>query len=197
MSKNKHEHNTQPIENDTPDVEISDVVTEEETSATTAVDEEGAENEILKEQLDQALKTNESMKKDYMFLMAEFDNFKKRTLKEKSELLKNAAESALKGLLPIVDDFERGLDAIKDSSDASAVKEGMTLIYNKLIKYLASNGVKPIESTGAAFDPDMHEAIAMVPAPDEKQRGMVIDTVEKGYTLNDKVIRHAKVAVGQ
>ena len=132
-----------------------------------------------------------------MFLMAEFDNFKKRTLKEKSELLKNAAESTLKGLLPIVDDFERGLNAIKDSSDVSAVKEGMELIYNKLIKYLSSNGVKAIESTGADFDSDLHEAIAMIPAPDESKRGKVIDTVEKGYMLNDKVLRHAKVAVGQ
>ncbi len=192
MSKNKHEHKAQPIENDTPEVEINDVDTTQ-----VSADEEVADNEALKNRLDEAVKANESMKTDYMFLMAEFDNFKKRTLREKSELLRNAAESTLKGLLPIVDDFERGLDAIKDSSDAEAVKEGMVLIYNKLIKYLASNGVKPIESTGAAFDPDLHEAIAMVPIPDEEQHGKVIDTVEKGYTLNDKVIRHAKVAVGQ
>lgn len=165
------------------------------TSSTAAVDE--AVETSLQEQLDNALNANESMKKDYLFLMAEFDNFKKRTLKEKSELLKNAAETTLKGLLPIVDDFERGLDAIKESSDASSVKEGMELIYNKLLKYLATNGVKAIESTGADFDPDFHEAIAMIPTPDESQRGKIIDTVEKGYTLNDKVIRHAKVAVGQ
>ncbi len=157
---------------------------------------ESVEND-LKEQLDKALEANASMKKDYMFLMAEFDNFKKRTLKEKSEILKNAAESTLKGLLPIVDDFERGLDAIKESSDVESVKAGMELIYNKLIKYLSANGVKAIESTGADFDADLHEAIAMIPTPDESQKGKIIDTVEKGYTLNDKVIRHAKVAVGQ
>jgi len=185
---NVKEHIAQPIEKE------SDI---EDTDATTTGTDEHKETEDLKEQLDKALTANESIKKDYLFLMAEFDNFKKRTLKEKGELLKNAAESTLKGLLPIVDDFERGLDAIKDSSDTSTVKEGMTLIYNKLIKYLASNGVKVIESTGSTFDPDLHEAIAMVPVPDDDQRGKVIDTVEKGYTLNDKVIRHAKVAVGQ
>ena len=198
MSKNKHGHNTEPVEND--DIEFTEVNPadnnvdiDDNLEAATERDE----TESLKDQLDKAIEANESMKKDYMFLMAEFDNFKKRTLKEQSELLKNAAESTLKGLLPIVDDFERGLNAIKDSSDVSAVKEGMELIYNKLIKYLSSNGVKAIESTGADFDSDLHEAIAMIPAPDESKRGKVIDTVEKGYMLNDKVLRHAKVAVGQ
>lgn len=157
----------------------------------------GTDYKSLKEQLEKALETNASMKKDYMFLMAEFDNFKKRTLKEKSEILKNAAESTLKGLLPIVDDFERGLDAIKDSTDVDAVKEGMELIYNKLVKYLSANGVKTIESTGKDFDADIHEAVAMIPAPEDSMKGKVIDTVEKGYTLNDKVMRHAKVVVGQ
>lgn len=197
MSNKKAEHDAQNIEKEinTTEVEINDISTNDD--APVQPDNEESGNESLEEQLDEAIKANEAMKKDYLFLMAEFDNFKKRTLKEKSELLKNAAESTLKGLLPIVDDFERGLDAIKDSSDASAVKEGMQLIYNKLIKYLSSNGVKPIESNGAQFDPDMHEAIAMIPAPTEDLRAKVIDTVEKGYTLNDKVIRHAKVAVGQ
>lgn len=197
MSNKKAERDAQDIENDinSTEVEIDDISTDDNTPVQPDNEESG--DKSLEAQLDEAIKTNEAMKKDYMFLMAEFDNFKKRTLKEKSELLKNAAESTLKGLLPIVDDFERGLDAIKDSSDASAVKEGMQLIYNKLIKYLVSNGVKPIESTGAQFDPDIHEAIAMIPAPTEDLRGRVVDTVEKGYTLNDKVIRHAKVAVGQ
>ena len=132
-----------------------------------------------------------------MFLMAELDNFRKRTLRERTELIKNASEKALQGLLPIVDDFERGLDAIHDSSDAEAVKEGMTLIYNKFVKYLADNGVKPMESTGADFNPDIHEAVAMVPADDETPAGKVKDTVQKGYMLNDKVLRHAKVVVAQ
>lgn len=181
------------------DVEITDVNPGDEFTETLddTVTEEQDETEALKDQLDKAQKTCDSMKKDYMFLMAEFDNYKKRTLKEKSEILKNAAESSLKGLLPIVDDFERGLNAIKDSSDVQSVKDGMELIYNKLVKYLAANGVKPIESDGAIFDPDLHEAIAMVPTEDADKKGKIIDTVEKGYMLNDKVLRHSKVAVGQ
>ncbi len=160
-------------------------------------DEEGAELETLKNLLDQKEKDVEKEKKEYMFLMAEFDNFRKRTLRERTDLIKSASEKALKGLLPIIDDFERGLDAIKDSSDADAVKEGMKLIYNKFIKYLADNGVKEIESTGADFDTEVHEAVAMVTAADESEKGKVKDTVSKGYMLNDKVLRHAKVVVAQ
>lgn len=129
--------------------------------------------------------------------MAEFDNFRKRTIRERADLIKSAAEKALQGILPIIDDFERGLDAIKDTSDAEAVKEGMRLIYTKFIKYLADNGVKEIQSTGAPFDTELHEAVAMVPAENEEEKGLVKDTVQKGYMLNDKVLRHAKVVVSQ
>ncbi len=156
-------------------------------------------NEIdsLTKQLAEEKEKLEKEKKEYMFLMAEFDNFRKRTLKEKSEIIKNASENVLKGLLPIVDDFERGLAAIKESEGAEAVKEGMVLIYNKLVKFLEQNQVKAIDSTGKAFDPELHEAIAMVPTEDEALKGKVIDTPTKGYTINDKVLRYAKVAVGQ
>lgn len=139
----------------------------------------------------------ENEKKEYMFLMAEFDNFRKRTIKEKADIIRNATERAMKDILPIVDDFERGLTAMAETTDAQAVKEGMELIYHKFVKYLEQNGVKAIESTGADFDTELHEAIAMVPAADESQKGKVIDTVMKGYTINDKVIRHSKVAVAQ
>lgn len=139
----------------------------------------------------------EKEKKEYLFLMAEFDNFRKRTLKEKSDIIRNANEQSMKGLLQIVDDFERGLDATKDVDDPNAIREGMEIIYNKLVKYLEQNGVKAMESNGADFDPDMHEAIAMVPVEDQNLKGKVIDTPTKGYTINDKVLRHAKVAVGQ
>lgn len=184
---------------DDADVAIDDVdPTAEVEGATVAEsDEEGSELETLKNLLDQKEKEVEKEKKEYMFLMAEFDNFRKRTLRERTDLIKSASEKALKGLLPIIDDFERGLDAIKDSSDADAVKEGMKLIYNKFIKYLADNGVKEIESTGADFDTEVHEAVAMVPAADESEKGKVKDTVSKGYMLNDKVLRHAKVVVAQ
>lgn len=151
---------------------------------------------LAKELADEKAKV-EKEKKEYLFLMAEFDNFRKRTIKEKSDIIKNASESVFKGILPIIDDFERGLDAIKNTDDAESVKEGMTLIYNKLMKFMEQNGVKPIESNGQSFDAEYHEAIAMVPTDDESLKGKVIDTPIKGYTINDKVLRYAKVAVGQ
>lgn len=136
-------------------------------------------------------------KKEYLFLMAEFDNFRKRTVKEKAEIIKNASGQAMKGLLPIVDDFERGLEATKDTADAAAVREGMELIYNKLVKYMESNGVKAMLTTGEPFDADLHEAIAQVPAQSDDQKDKIIDTVSKGYTINGKVLRHAKVVVAK
>jgi len=151
----------------------------------------------LTRQLEEEKAKVEKEKKEYLFLMAEFDNFRKRTVREKGDIIRNASEKVLSGLLPIVDDFERGLEAIKTTSDADTVKEGMQLIYTKLIKFLEQNGVKAIESNGTDFNPDLHEAIAMVPVEDESQKGKVIDTPTKGYTINDKVLRHAKVAVGQ
>lgn len=135
--------------------------------------------------------------KDYLYLMADFDNFRKRTMKEKGDLIKNAAEKVLRGLLPIVDDFERGLEATKGDESGEQVRQGMELIYNKLVRFLAENGVKPIESTGADFTDEFHDAIATIPAPDPSLKGKVIDTTTKGYTLNDKVLRHAKVVVGE
>lgn len=139
----------------------------------------------------------DSKSKEYLFLAAEFDNYRKRTLKEKAEIIKNGGENVLKGLLPIVDDFERGLKAAESDSDAKSVLEGMTLIYNKLIKFMESMGVKAMNTTGERFDPELHEAIAQVPAPSEEMKGKVLDTVQKGYMINDKVLRHAKVAVAQ
>lgn len=161
--------------------------------------EEAAENtsETLAADLEAANAALDKQKNEYLYLMAEFDNYRKRVVKEKAELLKNAAERVLDGLLPIIDDFERGLDAIKDTDNAEAVKEGMQLIYNKLVRYLEVNGVKAIDSTGKPFDTELHEAIATVPAQDEAQKGHVIDTTQKGYMLNDKVLRHAKVVVAQ
>lgn len=187
----------QPIIED-PEVEISDLPTDgtPETSDMEA-EEDGSELEALKNLLASKEEEVEKEKKEYLFLMAEFDNFRKRTIRERADLIKSAAEKALQGILPIIDDFERGLDAIKDTSDAEAVKEGMRLIYTKFIKYLADNGVKEIQSTGAPFDTELHEAVAMVPAENEEEKGLVKDTVQKGYMLNDKVLRHAKVVVSQ
>lgn len=200
MSKHKNTNSKTEL-NKQVETEVFDNVPDTEpTEDNTEVVENEEMNQIdsLSKQLADEKEKVEKEKKEYMFLMAEFDNFRKRTLKEKSEIIRNAAESAMKGLLPIVDDFERGLEAVKNTSDADAVKEGMELIYNKLMKYLEQNGVKPIESTGKDFDPELHEAIAMIPVEDESQKGKVIDTPTKGYTINgDKVLRFAKVAVGQ
>lgn len=200
MDKNKRNQsaaNTTDTRIENPDIEVNDIETPETHEMPEEENVEAAELEKVKELLNQKEQEIEKEKKEYLFLMAEFDNFRKRTLRERTDLVKSAAEKALKGILPIVDDFERGLDAIKDSTDAEAVKEGMQLIYNKLVKYLADNGVKAMESTGTAFDADLHEAVAMIPAPSADKKGTVSDTVEKGYMLNDRVLRHAKVVVAQ
>lgn len=167
------------------------------TADASAENAEVSEIDNLQALLQQREEELEKEKKEYLFLMAEFDNFKKRTLREKAEIIRNAAENVFKGLLPIIDDFERGIAAMRDSDDADTVKQGMELIYNKFVKYLEQNGVKEIPTDGVAFDVDLHEAIAMVPVDDPEKKGKVIDTITKGYTINDKVLRHAKVAVGQ
>lgn len=177
-------------------VESVDDVAEEPEAA--EVEEVKSELEELQEKNQQLTEQLEKEKKEYLFLMADFDNFRKRTLKEKAELIKNGAESAFKSLLPIVDDFERGIQAMMESNDLDSVKEGMTLIYNKFIKYLEQNGVKPMETpAGTDFDSDSHEAVTMFPVDDESKKGKIIDTVQKGYMIHDKVLRHAKVVVGQ
>lgn len=207
MSQKQHNHsgngsaNTAPEEEikiENPETEIEDTLNDGVTEAgDSEYDGQSSEIEALKKMLQEREDALEKEKKEYLFLMADFDNFKKRTLREKSEIIKNGAENVIKGILPILDDFERGIDAIKDDATAASVKEGMELIYNKLVKYLQQNGVKEIPTDNADFDVDLHEAIAMVPVDDEAKKGKVIDTIAKGYTLNDKVIRHAKVAVGQ
>lgn len=174
--------------------------TAQEAAATT--EEESKEPELsevekLAKDLEDAKAELEKQKKEYLFLLAEFDNFRKRTLKEKSDLVKNAAEKAMLDILPVVDDFERALQAMHDSSDLESVKEGVDLIYNKFVKYLENNGVKAIESNNADFNTEFHEAVTTFPASDESQKGKVIDTVQKGYMINDKVLRHSKVVVGQ
>ena len=137
------------------------------------------------------------LKDKYVRQAAEFDNYRKRVLKEKSELIQNGGESVISSLLPIIDDFERALQNMKKSDDTAALKEGVELIYQKFMKTLESNGLKTIETKEADFNTDFHEAVAMIPAPNDESKGKVVDCVQKGYKLNDKVIRHAKVAVGQ
>lgn len=197
--KSTMEENTKP--NIEQEAKAPEEVIVDDVNSTPA--EEEVADSVVAEGADELLKENEKLKadlekekKEYLFLMAEFDNFRKRTLKEKSELVKNAAESTFKGLLPIVDDLERALKASKDS-DAASMREGIELIYKKLKTYMEKNGVKEMDPDDKEFDADRHEAISAVPVPDEAQKGKILDTIEKGYTINDKVLRHAKVVVGQ
>lgn len=182
-------------QNDDAKAAQEEILNEENTEqqAQEQVTEEDATPEKKIAQLEEQL---EQEKKEYLFLMADFENFRKRTLKEKADLIKNGAESAMRELLPVVDDLERALDAINKGGDLDSLKEGVDLIYNKFIKYLESQHVTAIDSTGKDFDTDVHEAITMFPAPDPSMKGKVIDTTIKGYKINDKVLRHAKVVVG-
>ncbi len=168
-----------------------------EVKSQNAEEEQPAKEETPEDKIAALQAELEKSQKEYLFLMAEFDNYRKRTVKEKAELIKNGGEKAMLGLLPVIDDFERAIDAIDKSSDVEGLKEGVDLIYNKFMKYLESQQVKPMESTGTDFDADIYEAVTTFPAPDESMKGKVIDTVQKGYTINEKVLRHAKVVVGQ
>ena len=182
-------------QNDDAKAAQEEILNEENTEQQTQ--EQVTEEDTTPEQKIAALEEQlEQEKKEYLFLMADFENFRKRTLKEKADLIKNGAESAMRELLPVVDDLERALDAINKGGDLDSLKEGVDLIYNKFIKYLESQHVTAIDSTGKDFDTDVHEAITMFPAPDPSMKGKVIDTTIKGYKINDKVLRHAKVVVG-
>lgn len=198
-NKDKMNENAEVSEGvkETPEAASADAVETSDVEGENAVRSEETECDKAQKEIEDLKSQVEKEKKEYLFLMAEFDNFRKRTLREKSELIKNAAESAFKGLLPIVDDFERALKATEGSDDAGSVREGMELIYKKLKKYMEQNGVKEMDPEDRDFDADRHEAISAVPVPDESRKGKILDTVEKGYTINDKVLRHAKVVVGQ
>ena len=135
-------------------------------------------------------------KDDYIRLMAEFDNYRRRTAQEKLEIVSMASMETIKGLLPVLDDCERALQVLKDSDDSAAAKEGTELIYNKLMNYLKSKGLAVIDALGQPFDTDVHEAVAQFPVQEEEKKGKVFDVVQTGYTLNGKVIRFAKVVVG-
>jgi molecular chaperone GrpE len=150
----------------------------------------------LAEKIAQLEEQLEHEKKEYMYLMSDMENLRRRTAKEKIDIVKNGTENAMRDLLPVVDDFERALDAINKGGDLDSLKEGVDLIYNKFVKYLESQHVIAIDSTGKDFDTDVHEAVTMFPAPDPSMKGKVIDTTIKGYMINDKVLRHAKVVVG-
>ncbi|KAA6350753.1 Protein GrpE [termite gut metagenome] len=155
------------------------------------------EEEKLIRQLEQANAFIEEQKDKYLRLSAEFDNYRKRTIREKAELILNGSEKTINSILPIIDDMERAIKMMETSEELPAIREGMELIFNKFISILGQNGVKVIETKDKPLDTDYHEAIAVIPAPSEELKGQILDCVQTGYTLNDKVIRHAKVVVGE
>ena len=189
------------VNEEIPQEEVADQTTD---SAEEPVAEEKAEEALeaevadeletkLKEAEEKAVELNDR----YLRLSAEFDNYRKRTLKEKTELILNGGEKVLTSILPVVDDMERAMQNMEKATDVKAVLEGVELIYTKFLQTLEQNGVKPIPTEDQPLDTDYHEAIALIDAPTEEQKGKILDCVQKGYTLNDKVIRHAKVVIGK
>ncbi len=172
----------------------------EETAADSPVNDENSNETNQSEEadpLEAAKKEIEQLKTQILYKTAEFDNYRKRTLKEKAELILNGGEKAVQAILPVIDDMERALQNGENTDDPQVLREGMELIYHKFMKSLEGLGVKKIDTDGADFDTDLHEAVAMVPGMGDDKKGKVIDCLQTGYQLNDKVIRHAKVAVGQ
>ena len=175
--------------------EASETSDTSETSETSSSSEPSDSSEPELSPLEKAEKEIEQLKDQYLRARAEFENYRKRTIKEKAELILNGGEKTITAILPVLDDFERAL--ADTTEDPEAIKQGMELIFHKFVKTLEGLGVKKIETEDKPFDVDYHEAIAMVPGMGDDKKGMVIDCVQTGYMLNDKVIRHAKVAVGQ
>lgn len=186
--KNEEIKEEEILKQDTEQQEETKVEEKEETK----VDET-----TEKDPLETANETIAHLNDKHLRLSAEFDNYRKRTMKEKSELIRNGGERVITSLLPILDDMERALENIEKTEDLNSIREGIELIYNKYLKVLGENGVEKIETEEKAFDTDYHEAIAMVPSPEEDKKGKILDCVQNGYILNEKVIRHAKVVVAQ
>lgn len=186
--------------NDQLENEPQDITPQEEES-THSKKESKKEKEIKRIQTEEQLEKAEveliDLKDRHMRLQAEFDNYRKRTMKERMELLKTANESLLISILPVVDDFDRANQTLDVVEDESPIKEGVTLIMNKFQDFLKQNGIKEIEAKGQSFDTDLHEAITKIPAPTKALKGKIVDVVQKGYYLNDKVIRFAKVVIGE
>ena len=183
---------------DTTSEEATDTVENTETSASESAPEEPlSEVDQLKLQLAEAQEKNAELQDRYLRQAAEFDNYRKRTMKEKAELIKSAAEKLMVAELPVIDDMDRALENMEKGSDAEACIEGFKLIVQKFKNILAQQGLEKIETEGQDFDTDFHEAIALIPAPTEELKGKILDCVQQGYKLGDKVIRHSKVAVGQ
>ena len=191
MSKEKDTKKKEEELKDSEKEQKTDVSADESEKA------EETEKETEKDPLEAANEQIAELKDKYLRSVAEFDNYRKRTMKEKAELIVNGAEKTVSAILPVMDDMERALATAEKTEDVEALKEGMKLIFQKFEKCLKGLGVNKIDTKDADFDTDFHEAVAMVPGMGDDKKGKVLDCVQTGYTLNDKVIRHAKVAVGQ
>ena len=178
-------------------VEDTEKETTEATENQEAAADEAAKEEEEVDPLAKAQKEIEELKTQLLYKAAEFENYRKRTLKERAELILNGGEKVISAILPVLDDMERAIANGAKTDDPQVLREGMELIYNKFVKTLEGQGVSKIETKDADFDTDLHEAVAMVPGMGDDKKGKVIDCLQEGYKLNDKVIRHAKVAVGQ
>ena len=199
MKKNKEQSTEQENKETAQSTEQVKTDTEQTTEATEAVTEEKAtEEKATEEDALAALQSKYDQLNDTLLrTMAEYDNYRKRTLREKADLIKTGGESVLVGIISVLDDVERGLQAMETAQDIEAVKEGIRLIHTKMSGFMKQNGVTPIETEALPLDTDVHEAIATIPAPDEALKGKIVDCVQKGYYLHDKVIRFAKVVVGE
>lgn len=196
MSK-KHKHNEEMTE-EKKRSEVNDAQTAQAEENIAVENEQTTQPEAdKKEEAIDFVSQFEDMRDKYLRLSAEFDNYRKRTLREKSDILKYGSEEVLKDLLPVVDDLDRALKAIETASDINAVKDGLSLIVNKFNEFLKSKGVKEIDAVGQELNTDLHEAITKFPVQDEAQKGKIVDVVQKGYMLNDKVMRFSKVVVGE
>lgn len=203
-SEEKKTKEMKNVEEETAEKNMEQPAAEEEQPVEGEAQQEAEEpekeltpEEKLQAEVEKLQAEQEEMKDKYLRLSAEFDNYRKRTMKEKAELILNGGEKAFKAILPVIDDMERALATMQKATDVDAVKEGVDLIYNKFIQILGQNGVHAIDTKEKELDTDFHDAIAIIDAPSEELKGKILDCVETGYTLNDKVIRHAKVVVGK
>lgn len=183
--------------NETLNEAVNETVNEQANENTESKQNEETAEPSETDKLTAALEELETVKDKYLRLVAEFDNYRKRTLKEKTELILNGGEKVLSTLLPILDDLDRASQNMDTSDDVATLKEGVSLIIDKLVKTLAAQGLQKMKTVGEAFNTDFHEAVALIPAQEEAQKNHVIDCVQPGYLLNEKVIRHAKVVVAQ
>ena len=204
MGKKDRTTDQQEEKNQDPATVMDQQMAEDQSEETTKSSKKGSKSskkaskeDKLNLELEEKEQQITELKDKYIRLLAEFDNHKKRTVREKLDMMQSAAQDTLSALLPVLDDFDRAKTNAESDDSVEVFSEGVSLVYNKLYNVLQQRGLKPMESTGEDFDPELHEAITEIPAPSEDMKGKNIDTIEKGYFLKDKIIRHAKVVVGK